>query len=228
MPANAQRYLVDAVQLHDLQQRDLSVCPKAPHVIANSADATRFSAIAQPLGAPACEGEYLAAAEKITIAEDAACMLRLALMFGTLLWIPVCLLLLLLSFPAMQATAIFACGIGLLMIVQPKGAHWPPARGPPALRRRFYRYFSLKLVMPGPEAFVPGRQYIFAGAPHGVFPLGDLLSCLLAPLGHIHGLAAPAALRVPFYGDLLRWAGMVECGKKNVMRLMHENGRSVG
>jgi 2-acylglycerol O-acyltransferase 2 len=50
---------------------------------------------------------------------------------------------------------------------------------------------------------------------------------LLAPLGPINGLGAPAALNAPIWGKCLRLMGLVDCRRENALRTM-ARGRTIG
>lgn len=83
------------------------------------------------------------------------------------------------------------------------------------------KYFSFKIVWN--TRLDPKDRHILAAHPHGAFPVGNMLSLIVAPDGagfYVRALAASAALYVPFYRQLLGWIGAVHASRSEAHRLM--------
>jgi len=194
--------------------------------IANKSSIKRWKIVAQEL----TDKSDLAEVADISLKEEIFIIVLVLGLFACILSIPLfCLGAV--FFMSWGSSITASVGVTFLAVVAsqfllPKHP-WPPYRLSAQVRLSFYRYFSLKVAMPSIDVFDGRRQYIFAGAPHGVFPFGDLLSTLLAPIGHINGLGAPAALAVPVMGNLLSMFGVVSCAKSSAMKSIAK-GRSLG
>eukprot|EP00930_Biecheleria_cincta_P059312 TRINITY_DN45059_c0_g1_i1.p1 TRINITY_DN45059_c0_g1~~TRINITY_DN45059_c0_g1_i1.p1 ORF type:complete len:366 (+),score=56.35 TRINITY_DN45059_c0_g1_i1:65-1162(+) len=188
--------------------------------ILNASAVRRYKAVARPLEA----GEPLNHEQPMPWQEELVACIFLFIVFGSFLWVPALLVMGLL-----MVRARWLCLISVTVAIVARLLPWsmePPLRFPPWLRLILYRYFSLVLIMPREDQFDKNRTYIFAGAPHGVIPLGDFLSFLLAPLGYIMGLGAPAVLNLPLIGNMLGCTGIVSCARECAARTMQT--RSIG
>eukprot|EP01035_Chromulina_nebulosa_P019352 gene19352-25217_t len=74
------------------------------------------------------------------------------------------------------------------------------------------------------------KPSIIVGPPHGVFPFGSLLGCMSIPRTsgvYMRGIAASALLYFPIIGNFLRYVGIIDASRKNVIKHLN-NGESIG
>lgn len=189
--------------------------------ILNASAVRRCRAVARPLKA----GEPLNQVQPIAFHEEIiACAFFFAI-FGSFLWVPIVLVAGVVVFGTR-----WLCLVCVLVLIVSKALPWrmdPPLRFPPWLQLILYRYFSLVMIMPGEDKFDKTKTYIFAGAPHGVVPLGDFLSFILGPLGYIVGLGAPAVLTLPLIGNMLCCMGIISCARESASKTIAD-GKSIG
>eukprot|EP00656_Telonema_subtile_P010649 TRINITY_DN15169_c0_g1_i5.p1 TRINITY_DN15169_c0_g1~~TRINITY_DN15169_c0_g1_i5.p1 ORF type:complete len:360 (+),score=62.67 TRINITY_DN15169_c0_g1_i5:35-1114(+) len=215
------KVLIDCEKLGHIQLTDTTYDADGAG-IGNSASARRLAKISRPL-AP---GERLDQQVPISRTEEVLTGIVWMVLFGSVLWFPLMLALSLLFLPLSWSVTGAVSICVAVRLALPRGL-WPPCRLPARMRLLLYRYFSLKIVGPPAGAWSTDTQYIFAGAPHGVIPFGDLLSVMSAPIGHINGVGASAVLNLPVFGDLLGCMGVVDCRKANLVRCLTK-GRSLG
>jgi 2-acylglycerol O-acyltransferase 2 len=189
----------------------------------------RYQMVAKPLD----PNKMLNTITPMSSNEECAAICLLFMVIGSVVYIPLLSILafMTLSWPnlvGLSAMVIFCTAVANHMIPDKR---WPPYRFPASIRLLLYKYFSFKLIFPAHTLFQNSdgsrRPFILAGGPHGVFPLGDILGCLICPLGPINGLGAPAALNAPLWGKILRLMGLVSCEKKVVLEYMAK-GHTVG
>lgn len=97
------------------------------------------------------------------------------------------------------------------------------------LFRSWRRYFSWECVVE--ESLDPKGKYLFAEMPHGIMPMGALLSVsvvrhVFPGIEHISGVAANIVLRIPVIRQLYGWSGIRAAGKKNI-QAMYKDGVQV-
>ncbi|CAM9568751.1 unnamed protein product [Pylaiella littoralis] len=88
------------------------------------------------------------------------------------------------------------------------------------------RYFRWQCVVE--EELDPKKRYLFAQMPHGVMPIGQLLSCSIVRhafpgVKHVCGVAADVVLRVPGIRLLYSWMGIRRAGRKSILEMFEEN-----
>ena len=88
----------------------------------------------------------------------------------------------------------------------------------------FVRYFPMRVVLEGEGAVLEeGRPLLFAGVPHGLFPIGMLClamaNCLL-PLRWTRGAAASVVMRLPIWRQVLGWNGGIDVSRKAITRAL--------
>ncbi|CAM9104061.1 unnamed protein product [Ectocarpus sp. 6 AP-2014] len=88
------------------------------------------------------------------------------------------------------------------------------------------RYFRWQCVLE--EPLDPDKRYMFAEMPHGVMPLGQLLSCSIVRhvfpgVKNISGVAADAVLRTPGIRLLYSWMGIRKAGRKSILDMFEED-----
>eukprot|EP00927_Polykrikos_kofoidii_P037313 TRINITY_DN31440_c0_g1_i1.p1 TRINITY_DN31440_c0_g1~~TRINITY_DN31440_c0_g1_i1.p1 ORF type:complete len:400 (+),score=46.04 TRINITY_DN31440_c0_g1_i1:72-1202(+) len=189
--------------------------------VGNASSVRRYRAVARPL----IPGEPLNREQPIPWHEEVIACVFFFFVFGSYLWVPISLIVGLCVVPWRWLAACVTTALLLSRLLPWKME--PPLVFPLWLRQILFRYFSLLVILPGEKQLCKGRKYIFAGAPHGVIPMGDVLSFQLAPLGHIQGLGAPAVLSLPLMGNLLGSMGIVSCAKASATRVL-ASGRSLG
>ena len=195
----------------------------------------RFHSVAVPLTAENAAPAVIRQLPSMSNLEEAQAVCLLFMVIGSVIYIPcgavfACFLL------SWTKLLVLVCCTAVATVILDKlvpDNSWPPYRFPSRIRLLLCKYFGFKLIFPPDEVFRnkdnTRQHFIMAGAPHGVVPLGDILGCLTCPLGPINGLGAPAALRAPLWGKLLRQMGLVSCEKESAIRFMNEGqGRSIG
>lgn len=74
-------------------------------------------------------------------------------------------------------------------------------------------------------------RYLFVHAPHGVFPIGQLLCATFTPTylpyRRVYGMAANAVLKVPLFKHLLTYLGIVSADKANFQRYLRQHSVAV-
>lgn len=150
--------IIDACELGRIQCTDDGYGPDGAG-IANSASSRRFALVARPLA----QDQSLAEPVDMSTAQELQAALLLGVVFGSLIWIPLALVLCLFLLPVPYTVAVFALLVCLSLLL-PR-LMWPPYRLPAHLRLLLHKYFSLKIVSPPATAFSPQQQYIFAGVP---------------------------------------------------------------
>eukprot|EP00752_Nemacystus_decipiens_P008686 g7753.t1 len=88
------------------------------------------------------------------------------------------------------------------------------------------RYFRWQCVLE--EPLDPDKRYIFAEMPHGVMPMGQLLSCSVVRQvfpgpKHTSGVAADAVLRMPGIRLLYQWLGIRKAGRQSILDMFEQN-----
>lgn len=90
------------------------------------------------------------------------------------------------------------------------------------------RYFSYKVVYDVP--LQKSRPSILVAPPHGVFPFGNIVTMISFPsiMGYyFHGLAASAAVKAPFFRQVLCTIGAIDANRKSAARAL-KKGISIG
>ena len=83
------------------------------------------------------------------------------------------------------------------------------------------RYFPMRCVLEGEGAVLhEERPLLFAGVPHGLFPIGmlclSLANCML-PFRWTRGAAASIVLRLPVWRQVLSWNGGIDVTRKAIV-----------
>eukprot|EP00903_Cladosiphon_okamuranus_P015406 g14229.t2 len=88
------------------------------------------------------------------------------------------------------------------------------------------RYFRWQCVLE--EPLDQHKRYMFAEMPHGVMPVGQLLSCsvvrhVFPGPKHISGVAADVVLRMPGIRILYSWLGIRKAGRQSILDMFEQN-----
>jgi hypothetical protein len=140
----------------------------------------------------------------ITVWEDAICILLFFSSVGMLLWAPSLILILMFS-GYFKLLTVLVCSAVFASFMLPRRCS-PPVRLPRRIRLLLCRYFSFQIIGYPFAPLEKNNGYVFAGAPHGVFPFGDMLSLITTPSvseWFLTGLGASAVLNFPLLGNLL-------------------------
>eukprot|EP01127_Copromyxa_protea_P022546 TRINITY_DN8135_c0_g1_i3.p1 TRINITY_DN8135_c0_g1~~TRINITY_DN8135_c0_g1_i3.p1 ORF type:complete len:315 (-),score=55.70 TRINITY_DN8135_c0_g1_i3:25-969(-) len=96
--------------------------------------------------------------------------------------------------------------------------------------RTWCEYFSFKVINKAAGKFDGKKSYMFAEFPHGVFPLGFILSATIVqkifPGLRVEGATASVLFRIPILRQLSLWFGSRPATTKNIHKLIDQG--SVG
>lgn len=89
---------------------------------------------------------------------------------------------------------------------------------------RARRYFPMRCVLEASGAVLhEDRPLLFAGVPHGLFPIGMLClsfaNCML-PFRWTRGATASIVLRLPIWRQVLSWNGGIEVTRQAIVRAL--------
>lgn len=94
-------------------------------------------------------------------------------------------------------------------------------------------YFEItydNTTITGENALKPGEKYLFLEMPHGIFPMGQVLSVYymekIIPNQMICGIGADAIFTFPVMRQFMAWLGTVPANRKNIKKL-YEQGKQV-
>lgn len=112
----------------------------------------------------------------------------------------------------------------LILAVHPIGRKPWPAFCDSWLLKLWQKYFGYTWeIHPTLEK---GKKYLFLEFPHGVFPMGQLLSAEVAkkvfPDDVICGVAADIIFRFPIFRHIIAWTGGRGASRKNILKIFDE------
>ena len=135
--------------------------------------------------------------------------------------------------PSLLSLHVF-CFIVFLSMVWPNG-EWPiPPRNrlTNPLRNRkvasaFMRYFPMRIIVEDPDMMLSETRSptLFAGVPHGLFPIGFVLLgfCNFSlPWRRIRAAAASITLRLPIWRQVSLWNGGVDVSKETIVKTLKD------
>lgn len=164
---------------------------------------------------------------------------ELEMLVQWLLWMVACMLPLaslawLTMRPSMAAMA-FALAVGLSTCWPNREWPVPPSsRLEMPLRNKkvaaaFMRYFPLRVVVEAPERLLGPEQEqgtrLFAGVPHGLFPIGFVLLgfCnFVMPWKRMRAAAASVTLRLPIWRQVALWNGGIDVNRGTIVKALRQ------
>ena len=176
---------------------------------AHAMDATDRVKVLTALSKPVSEaapGE-LGSVEPMAVWEEVLAALFLLIFVGSMLWIPLALLLFVIYVRDPVAWAVLVVAwLGLTL--HPLKRYHDLVHSP--LNRLLFKYFSLRMA--SDVQIDPEGQYIFVAPPHGVLPMGNLLT--VHAMRNINGLdfrglTTSAALTLPLFRHYLGSIGTI-------------------
>lgn len=105
--------------------------------------------------------------------------------------------------------------------------------------RSLCQYFSFKVIVCGsPSPFLPSddqsppsQRYIFVEFPHGVIPMGFMLSSTIAqrviPGVHAEGAVASVLFNLPFIGHIAHWFGGRPATSQNIRNVLNRGNLQI-
>lgn len=164
---------------------------------------------------------------------------ELEMLVQWLLWMVACMLPLaslawLTMRPSMAAMA-FALAVGLSTCWPNREWPVPPSsRLEMPLRNKkvaaaFMRYFPLRVIVEAPERLLGPEQEqgtrLFAGVPHGLFPIGFVLLgfCnFVMPWKRMRAAAASVTLRLPIWRQVALWNGGIDVNRGTLVKALRQ------
>ena len=162
---------------------------------------------------------------------------ELEILLQWMLWIAACMLpfisLLLLAIRPSVASVGLAIAAGLLIIWPNREWPVPPSKrlSMPLRNKKvaaaFMRYHPLRVIVEAPESFLGPAQEegtrLFAGVPHGLFPIGFVLLgfCnFVMPWRRVRAAAASVTLRLPIWRQVSLWNGGIDVSRTTIVNTL--------
>ncbi|CAM9607704.1 unnamed protein product, partial [Discosporangium mesarthrocarpum] len=84
------------------------------------------------------------------------------------------------------------------------------------------RYFAWQCIVE--EPLDPKRRYMFADMPHGIVPLGAIISVSVMRdtfpgIAYVSGVAASVVLHIPVLRTLYAWMGVRQAGRASIKQM---------
>eukprot|EP00808_Paulinella_micropora_P000510 g70968.t1 len=118
----------------------------------------------------------------------------------------------------------------LLLVLLPLYRPWPPLGPGTFVCNCIMKYFSFRVAYE--ETLSPKQhRYILVAPPHGVFPIGNLLtmqgSSLIIPDFHLCGLAASMVFFTPLFRHFMAAVGCIDASRDVALKAL-QSGKSIG